>query len=125
MKKTALIAAAIVMAVAAATRPAQAQEQLCDPANENCRTILINLIRNERVGIDVAFWFMEDARYTYELIQRFKAGVPVRVIIDTRANSAYPLNADRIAELKDAGIPMRRRIASGILQPIDRAGGTA
>ena len=30
-------------------------------------TPLIDLIRNEREGIDVAFWFMEDARYTAEL----------------------------------------------------------
>ena len=54
--------------------PASAQDRLCDPANENCRSILINLIRNETVGIDVAFWFMEDARYTAELISRHRAG---------------------------------------------------
>jgi phosphatidylserine/phosphatidylglycerophosphate/cardiolipin synthase-like enzyme len=88
---------------------------LCDPAYQNCRTPLIDLIRNETVGIDVAFWFMEDARYTYELINRFKAGVPVRVIVDPRANSSNPLNADRLKELSDAGIPMRKRTASGIL----------
>jgi phosphatidylserine/phosphatidylglycerophosphate/cardiolipin synthase-like enzyme len=93
----------------------RAQDRLCDPADENCRTILINLIRNERVGIDVAFWFMEDARYTTELIARFKAGIPVRVLVDTRANSTSQWNADRLKELADAGIPMRRRTASGIL----------
>ncbi|CAN5464373.1 hypothetical protein BH23ACI1_BH23ACI1_18460 [soil metagenome] len=95
--------------------PAQAQDRLCDPANENCRTVLINLIRAENVGIDVAFWFMEDARYTTELIARFKAGVPVRVLVDTRANDSSQWNADRLKELQDAGIPMRRRTANGIL----------
>ncbi|HSL20633.1 MAG TPA: phospholipase D-like domain-containing protein [Vicinamibacterales bacterium] len=95
--------------------PALALERLCDPANENCRTPLIDLIRNERTGIDVGFWFMEDARYTYELINRFKAGVPVRVLVDPRANSSTPANASRLAELANAGIPMRKRIASGIL----------
>jgi hypothetical protein len=94
---------------------AHAQDRLCDPAEENCRTILINLIRNELVGIDVAFWFMEDARYSNELIARFRAGVPVRVLVDTRANSTSQWNADRLKELADAGIPMRRRTASGIL----------
>jgi phosphatidylserine/phosphatidylglycerophosphate/cardiolipin synthase-like enzyme len=94
---------------------ARAQDRLCDPANENCRTLLINLIRNELVGIDVAFWFMEDARFSNELIARFKAGVPVRVLVDTRANSSSQWNADRLKELSDAGIPMRRRTASGIL----------
>ena len=46
-----------------------------NPGDENCRTILINYINNETVGIDVAFWFMEDSRYTTALINRFKAGV--------------------------------------------------
>jgi phosphatidylserine/phosphatidylglycerophosphate/cardiolipin synthase-like enzyme len=99
----------------AVPRPASALEDICDPAYRNCRTVLINLIRNETVGIDVGFWFMEDARYTTELIARHKAGVRVRVLVDPRANSSTPANADRLAELASAGIPMRKRTASGIL----------
>lgn len=97
------------------SRPAAAQEQLCDPSYQNCRTPLLTLIQNERVGIDVAFWFMEDHRYADALVARFKEGVPVRVLVDTRANAAHPLNADMINELKSAGIPIRRRTASSIL----------
>jgi phosphatidylserine/phosphatidylglycerophosphate/cardiolipin synthase-like enzyme len=106
-----VISAAVFFLVPA---PAAA-DRLCDPAFENCRVPLIDLIRNEQAGIDVAFWFMEDARYTYELIQRHKAGVPVRVLVDTRANSSYPNNALRLAELANAGIPMRRWVGAGIL----------
>jgi phosphatidylserine/phosphatidylglycerophosphate/cardiolipin synthase-like enzyme len=94
---------------------AHAQDTLCDPAFEDCRARLITLIRNERVGIDAAFWFMEDARYSNELVRKAAEGVPVRLIVDPRANSTYPANADRIAQLRDAGIPMRRRTAGGIL----------
>ena len=94
---------------------ASALDRLCDPAREDCRAILLNYIRAETVGIDVGFWFMEDARYTTELIKRFNAGVPVRVIMDVRANASTPLNAYRLAELKNAGIPMRTRTASGIM----------
>jgi phosphatidylserine/phosphatidylglycerophosphate/cardiolipin synthase-like enzyme len=94
---------------------ASALERMCDPAARNCRTILLDLISNETVGIDVAFWFMEDQRYTTALISRFRAGVPVRVVVDPRANSTYPLNASRLRELASAGIPMRKRVASGIL----------
>ena len=101
--------------VALSPASSAALERFCDPSFEDCRTPLLNLINNERVGIDVAFWFMEDARFSYALIQRFKAGVPVRVIMDPRANATYPLNADRLKELADAGIPMRKRIASGIM----------
>ena len=108
-----IVLAALLLAVAVV--PASAQDRLCDPGNEDCRAILINYIRNETVAIDVGFWFMEDARYTNELIARWRAGVPVRVLIDTRANSSYPLNAQRLAELQSAGIPMRRRLTSYIL----------
>ena len=104
-----------VAVLAIAVAPASAQDRLCDPGNEDCRAILINYIRSETVGIDVAFWFMEDARYTNELIARWRAGVPVRVLMDSRANSSYPLNAERLAELRSAGIPMRRRLTSYIL----------
>jgi phosphatidylserine/phosphatidylglycerophosphate/cardiolipin synthase-like enzyme len=95
--------------------PASAQDRMCDPGDEDCRAILINYIRNEKVGIDVAFWFMEDARYTTELIQRHQAGVRVRVLVDPRANTDYPLNASRLSELQAAGIPMRKRLGSYIL----------
>lgn len=94
---------------------ARALDRLCDPSFEDCRAILINYIRAETVGIDVGFWFMEDARYTTELIKKFDAGVPVRVIMDTRANATNLYNAQRLAELQTAGIPMRRRTANGIM----------
>ena len=103
--------------LAGTSSPAAAQDYLCDPANEDCRARLINLIRSEPVGggIDVGFWFMEDARYTAELIRKHQAGVRVRVLMDPRANSTYDLNDDRLAELQNAGIPMRRRLTNYIL----------
>ena len=94
---------------------AEAQDWLCDTAYQNCRTPLLNLIRNERVGIDVAFWFMEDPRYANEIIARHRAGVRVRVLMDTSANSSYPGNATILNTLRDAGIPMRNCIQSAIL----------
>src|SRR6185295_4959859 len=89
-----ILTTAVVLLHAA---PSAAQDRMCDPGEEDCRAILINFIRNENVGIDVAFWFMEDARYTTELIRRFQAGVPVRVLMDPRANATYALNASRLA----------------------------
>ena len=96
---------------------AAAQERLCDTQNEDCRTPLINLIRNEPPtgGIDVAFWFMQDARYSQELINRHRAGVPIRIIVDQQANNTKPGNAEIIADLAAAGIPMRHRAVGDIL----------
>ena len=112
IRRAVVVLALFVAASGASAAPARALDRLCDPANEDCRAILLNYIRNERVGIDVGFWFMEDARYTAELIRRFQAGVPVRVIMDLRANETNAFNPQRLAELRAAGIPMRHRTAS-------------
>src|SRR5690349_24999226 len=84
-----------------------AQERLCDTAFEDCRTPLWQLIDAETQGIDVAFWFMQDSSYATKLVNKFKAGVPVRVIVDPRANPTYAGNAEVLDMLKAAGIPMR------------------
>jgi phosphatidylserine/phosphatidylglycerophosphate/cardiolipin synthase-like enzyme len=87
------------------------QERLCDTQYEDCREPLLELIRNEDQGIDVAFWYMQDYRYVHELMARHTAGVPVRIIVDQRANSKYAYNATMLAYLRDAGIPMREKYA--------------
>ena len=96
---------------------ATALERICDVAHENCKNPLVTLIRAEKVGIDVAFWFMEDQNLAQELINRWKAGVPVRVLMDSRAvtDYGYTLAAAPLQMLKDAGIPMRRKTTGGIL----------
>ena len=64
----------------------------------------------------MAFWFMEDARYVHELINaRHQAGVPVRVLVDQRANSSKPRNVTILNMLRDAGIPMRDKYVGDIL----------
>lgn len=109
------VAAATLAVLAAVARPAHALDRLCDPGAEDCRAILLNYINAEQVGIDVGFWFMEDARYTSALASAWQRGVRIRVLVDPRANATNVYNADRLNELQAAGIPMRQRIASGIL----------
>ncbi len=112
----ALLAAAALCVVLPARAAAQPPAPgLCDPGATDCRKFLIDYINKETVGVDVAFWFMEDARYTTALIAAFNRGVKVRVLVDPRANATNKFNADRLAELQAAGIPMRKRTASGIL----------
>jgi hypothetical protein len=94
---------------------AHAQERLCDTQFEDCREPLLDLIRNETVGIDVAFWFMEDSRYVAELIRRREAGVPIRVLVDQRANNSKRLNETILNSLRDGGIPMRDKYLGDIL----------
>ncbi|MGE3403272.1 MAG: phospholipase D-like domain-containing protein [Vicinamibacterales bacterium] len=105
-----------VVALVATAPRADALERICDVAHEDCRAPLLTLIENETVGIDVSFWFMQDSRYSSRLIQRWNAGVPVRVLMDTQANCCYAGNAEILDQLKAAGIPIREKTSSeGIL----------
>jgi phosphatidylserine/phosphatidylglycerophosphate/cardiolipin synthase-like enzyme len=110
-----LIIAATFLAAALTPRPAAALERFCDPAFEDCRQPLIDLIDRETVGIDVGFWFMEDARFSSALLRAAGRGVPIRVLMDTRANVDYPGNIFCLAQIQSAGIPMREKIDGGIL----------
>jgi len=110
-----VIACAIVAALCATAPRAHAAERLCDPSFENCRNQVLSLIDSELMGIDVAFWFMEDSRYATHIINRWKAGVPVRLIIDPRANPSYPLNASMLSMFQQAGIPMVKKTSGGIM----------
>jgi phosphatidylserine/phosphatidylglycerophosphate/cardiolipin synthase-like enzyme len=120
MKYRSLLSSLLVAlgTLAGASTPAAAQqlnERLCDPAYEDCRSQLIQLMDAEPQAMDIAFWFMEDARYTAAIERAVRRGVRVRVLIDPRANSQYPLNAQRLAEIQGDGVPMRKYIGSSIL----------
>ena len=82
---------------------AAAQERLCDTQYEDCRAPLLDLIRTENVGIDVAFWFMEDSRFVAELIRAKDRGAIVRVLVDQRANNSKRLNETILNAMRDGG----------------------
>src|SRR5215216_2557579 len=104
---------AIILLTLASTR-AQSQDRLCDTAFEDCRAPLWSLIDNETVGIDVSYWFMQDTSLSNKIIARWQAGVPVRIIVDPRANPTYAGNEQILNQFKAAGIPMRYKNGGGI-----------
>ena len=106
---------AFTLAGTAGRAQAQTVERLCDTAFEDCRAPLWQLIDAETVGIDVAFWFMQDTSYASKLIARHNAGVRVRVLVDPRANPTYAGNGAIIDQLAAAGIPIRYKLRDGIL----------
>jgi hypothetical protein len=93
----------------------RAAERLCDVSFEDCRAPLLALINKETVAIDTAFWFSDDIRFPDALIKAQQRGVKVRVLMDTRAEDAHPSNTTILSMLLNANIPMRERVASGIL----------
>lgn len=106
----ALVGIALLIGSFATAARADAQESLCDNSYQDCRAPIVQLIRNETQGIDVSFWFMTDPTYSSEIIKRWKAGVPVRVILDTRADASYGSpNVSVRQSFINAGIPVRNR----------------
>jgi mitochondrial cardiolipin hydrolase len=104
----------LAFALFAPTR-ANASETLCDSSYSNCRDQLLALIDNEKVGIDAGFWFMEDQRFVTHIIARWQAGVPVRLILDPRANPSYPMNQTSLDAFQNAGVPMMKKNGAGIM----------
>ena len=72
------------------------------------------MIDQEQAGLDVSFWFMNDTRYSGAIINRWRAGVPVRILLDVRADTNYPSNASVRQLLINAGIPIRHKTTDGI-----------
>src|SRR5262245_28656775 len=94
---------------------AAALELLCDPSFQTtCRNEIITRIRAEVSRIEVGTWFFEDSRFTDELIAKWKAGVPVRVIADPDADHQHPLNTTLLNQMAAAGIPIRHKVSNGI-----------
>ena len=104
----------VLSLLSALAAPAAAQERLCDASWENCRVPLVSLIDNEQVGIDVGVWVIKDGRIPAALLRARQRGVPVRMIMDTRADAGFAGNAQFIADLAAGGVQMRRRTAGDI-----------
>src|SRR5207245_6068969 len=68
---------------------ANATETICDVSYQNCRTPLLALIQNEKIEIDVAYWFMDDQNLASALIKRKPAGAKRRIPMDPRADDAH------------------------------------
>ena len=94
---------------------ASAQERLCDPSFEDCYTPLLNAVRAENAGIDFVFYWIELPDLADAIINRFQAGVPVRITVEPRASVKFPGNQTILDRFRAAGIPMRYKLGGGII----------
>src|SRR3982751_2874514 len=96
-------------------QPAPAQERLCDPSFEDCYTPMLQAVRAETTGIDIAFYVIQLPGLADAIISRYQAGVPVRITVEPRANLKFPDNQSMLDKFKAAGIPMRYKLGDGIV----------
>jgi phosphatidylserine/phosphatidylglycerophosphate/cardiolipin synthase-like enzyme len=87
-------------------------DQWCEPAGTDCRAVMVGFVNREKVRLDVAIESIKDDSYLVDaIIARHKAGVPVRMIVEPRADT--PLSV--LDKLKAAGVPMRRKASGSLL----------
>src|SRR4051812_39954377 len=115
-----VVVAALMLLMAARSGSAQtprlaSQERMCDPAFQDCRADVLTYIQQETVEIDMGFWMMADARYSNALVNAWARGVKIRLLMDPTCVDQHPACVAPNDQLAAAGIPMRRRQASGIL----------
>jgi phosphatidylserine/phosphatidylglycerophosphate/cardiolipin synthase-like enzyme len=105
----------LLLAIALSGPATAAADEFCEPSGTDCRARLLAYIGRETVRIDAGMEEIADSVIADALIARFKAGVPVRALIEPRRTPVEPLNATMLAKLKSAGIPMRYKPAGGFL----------
>ena len=100
----------LALTVLSVTIPAAVQEQIYFPAHDNAEAQIVARINAETVRLDIAVWLLDDGSITQAVINRFQAGVPVRVLGD-RASlfESDPHTRASFERLASAGIPIRLR----------------
>ena len=111
---TALLVSILAPSTASAQTVAPRQ-WLCDPEYQDCRTDILTYIAQENVEIDMAYWMIDDARYSNALVAAWQRGVRIRLLMDPRCVQEHPGCSTPNADLAGAGIPMRARASGGIL----------
>ncbi len=102
--------ACTLVALAASATTARASDQVYFPRNTDLTNLIVSLINAETVRIDISAWYLNEHLISESLVNRFNAGVPVRVIGD-RASifEVDPNTKKEFYYLANAGIPIRLR----------------
>jgi len=104
------------LAVTMLLNPAAARaDEFCEAAVTDCRARLLAYINRESVRLDVGTEEITDSKIADAIIARFRARVPVRLIVEPRRTSVQPANGVMLTKLKAAGLPMRYKKVGDIV----------
>lgn len=98
------------LSLLASARPAAAADQIYFSAVDDIAAQLVQRINAETVRIDMSAWYLTDSTVYSALLNRFKAGVPVRLIGDR--GSIFEIDANTrntFYYLASQGVPIRLR----------------
>ncbi|HEX7128400.1 MAG TPA: phospholipase D-like domain-containing protein [Thermodesulfobacteriota bacterium] len=95
--------------------PGPELRELCFSPKTDCMNRLISLARAETQGIDVAIYHLYDSRLTRVLVEKHRAGVPVRVLADRHAYTIKQQHRRELDFLASSGVPVRVNRFRGII----------
>ena len=101
----------LVLACLALAIPARAQDDIYFPATDNVAAKLVQKINAETVRIDMSVSLLTDHSIATALVNRFKAGIPVRLIGDRYSifDVNDPSRRTEFYWLASQGVPIRVR----------------
>ncbi len=98
------------LSLLASARPVAAADQIYFSAVDDVAAQLVQRINAETVRIDMSAWYLTDSTVYAALLNRFKAGVPVRLIGDRGSIFEIDLNTkNTFYYLASQGVPIRLR----------------
>ena len=102
--------AGLISVVLGGVTPAGAQEYLRFPVRDNIQDEIIAHINRETVRIDIAVWYLNQRAISNALINRHRAGIPVRILGDrVSIFEIDPKTRTEFEYLATAGVPIRLR----------------
>lgn len=105
----------LVAAILLLPSSSRAADKFCEAASTDCRAPILTYIRNELIRLDIATEEITDPLIVDAIIAKFRAGVPVRMLIEPRRTADEPANGPALLKLKAAGVPMRYKSVGDIL----------
>jgi hypothetical protein len=114
------IAIAMGCALPLLASTAYAADQVYFSSNTNVTNILVQYINQENVRLDISSWYLSEHAISIAVLNRFKAGVKVRIIGDRGAIfEADPNTKREYYFLASEGVPIRLRFNPSWFPEID------
>jgi phosphatidylserine/phosphatidylglycerophosphate/cardiolipin synthase-like enzyme len=98
-----------------APTPGTPLRRLCFTPKTDCLADLVRLINRETVGVDMTIYRMDDRNLTAALVNRHKAGVPVRVLTDRHFYTRGGDHKREVDYLVSNGVPVRINRHRGVV----------
>jgi hypothetical protein len=109
-RRAGAVLAGATLCAALCTTTAAAADRMYFAATDNITNVLVQTINAETVRVDMSCWYLTEHSISIALLNKFKSGVPVRLIGDRGSIFEIdPLTKNEFYWLASQGVPIRLR----------------